>query len=99
MAAKTKSRKNKSLIPMNTKKIKMRPLALGEVTGHHHSLACPEMGEMFEDSSGNIFVRLTDDTTLTHQEHKPHELPANAEGSIRIATEVDDWGKRERVYD
>lgn len=81
-------------IPKGAKKIPVRPLALGEVTGHHHSVACePEQVEMYE-KDGEIFVRiLGDGAAVQHQEHKPHALPADTEYGIRIATEVNDWGR------
>ena len=81
-------------IPNDANRIKTRPLALGEVTGHHHSLTTDEADcvEMYE-KDGETFVRvLGDGIPLHHQEHKPHICPANTEYGIRIATEVNDWG-------
>ena len=81
-------------IPNDAKRIKTRPLALGEVTGHHHSLATADADcvEMYE-KDGETFVRVMgDDVPVQHQEHKPHACPANTEYGIRIATEVTDWG-------
>ena len=79
-------------IPAGATRIKIRPLALGEVTGHHHSLAVKEDVEMYE-KDGEIFVRITGDNPVQHQEHKPHVCPADTEYGIRIATEVNDWGR------
>ena len=81
-------------IPKNAKRIPTRPLALGEVTGHHHSLVADEADavEMFE-KGGEIFVRINDGAPVQHQEHKPHMVPSGCEISIRIATEVTDWGR------
>lgn len=82
-------------IPKDAKRIDTRPLALGEATGHHHSLAVDEaeLVEMYE-KDGETFVRvLGDGIPVQHQEHKPHVVPAGAEFGIRIATEVNDWGK------
>lgn len=83
-------------IPKNAKRIPTRPLALGEATGHHHSLVADqaENVEMYE-RNGEIFVRLTgDDSAVQHQEHKPHAVPAESEWGIRIAEEVTDWGRQ-----
>lgn len=82
-------------IPKDATRIKTRPLALGEATGHHHSLATDEaeLVEMYE-KDGETFVRvLGDGIPVQHQEHKPHVCPSGAEFGIRIATEVNDWGK------
>jgi len=78
-------------IPNDAKRIKTRPLALGEATGHHHSVADAECVEMYE-KDGQTFVRALSDVPLQHQEHKPAIIPAGAEFGIRIATEVNDWG-------
>jgi len=81
-------------IPKDAKRIPTRPLALGEVTGHHHSLTTDEADavEMYE-KNGEVYVRIKSDTPLQHQEHKPHLCPSNAEGEVIIATEVNDWGR------
>jgi hypothetical protein len=87
-------------IPEGAKQIPARPLALGEATGHHHSVICDEAEqvEMYE-KDGQTFVRIVGDgATVQHQEHKPHALPKDTEWGIRIATEVTDWG-RQRVID
>jgi hypothetical protein len=83
-----------TLIPKDAKRIPNRPLALGEVTGHHHSLVPDEADcvEMYE-KSGEIYVRVKGDVPVQHQEHKPHAVPIGCEASIRIATEVTDWGR------
>jgi hypothetical protein len=83
-----------NMIPKEAKRIPNRPLALGEVTGHHHSLVADEASavEMYE-KDGNVYVRINDDVPAQHQEHKPHVAPAGTEWGIRIATEVNDWGR------
>jgi hypothetical protein len=86
-------------IPKDAKRIPARPLALGEATGHHHSVVCDEADqvEMYE-KGGQTFVRIVGDgATVQHQEHKPHALPARTEYGIRIATEVTDWGRKQVV--
>lgn len=82
-------------IPKDAKKIPMRPLALGEATGHHHSLVCDEADavEMYE-KDGETFVRIVGEgASVQHQEHKPALCPKDTEWGIRIATEVNDWGR------
>lgn len=66
-------------IPTNAKKVPLRPLALGEKTGHHHSLMTldeypvEDKAEMFEVDGKLFAVRITGDAVaLVHQEHKPH---------------------------
>jgi hypothetical protein len=82
-------------IPTTAKRIKNRPLALGEVTGHHHSIvADPCAVEMYEDADGNVFVHQVNEAPLTHQEHKPRNVVGGTEWGIRIANEVTDWGKQ-----
>jgi len=52
-----------------------------------------ELVEMYE-KDGETFVRvLGDGIPVQHQEHKPHACPEGAEFGIRVATEVNDWGK------
>jgi hypothetical protein len=84
----------KTRIPRDAKRIPLRPLALGEVTGHSHSLAveADEDVEMYE-RNGEIFVRVVRETPGRHEEHKPHLAPSGTEWGIRIATEVNDWGR------
>lgn len=64
------------MIPKNAKKIPLRPLALGEATGHHHSLMADpgvvldDVAEMFEvktDDGIQTFLRITGDgVSLVH---------------------------------
>jgi hypothetical protein len=49
-------------------------LALGEATGHHHSIEVTEATESFVDAAGLLFLNLKEDTVLTHQEHAPIEI-------------------------
>lgn len=99
---------SKSKIPMEAKRIPLKPLALGEKTGHHHSLymepggvALEDAAQMFEvtDEDGvKHFLRITEDgVSLQHQEHKTHSVPPG-EYEVVIQTEVTDWG-REQVID
>lgn len=90
-------------IPKNAKRIALRPLALGEKTGHHHSLAVldetrnlDELAEMYtveEDEKIKTYLRVIEDeaVVLTHQEHKTQAVPAG-EYEVVIQTEVTEWG-------
>lgn len=92
----------KTMIPADAKKIPLRPLALGEKTGHHHSLyaeggvVLEEVAEMFEvTTEGGVkhYLRVTaDGVSLQHQEHKTHAVPPG-EYEVTIQTEVTDWGR------
>jgi hypothetical protein len=91
------------MIPKNANKIALRPLALGEKTGHHHSLVCldPERGidevaemyEAVEDEKIKTYLRVIEDecVALVHQEHKAHAIPAG-EYEVFIQREMTDWG-------
>ena len=93
----------KTRIPKTAKRIALRPLALGEQTGHHHSLAVmdqaknlDDLAEMYTaevDGQMKIFLRIIEDecVILTHQEHKTHAVPAG-EYEVVIQQEVTDWG-------
>jgi hypothetical protein len=91
-----------SKIPTNAKRIPMRPLALGEATGHHHSLCTidetpvDDVCEMYE-LDGKTYVRVTaKGVVLTHQEHKSQAVPPG-EYEITIQQEQTDWGTQKVV--
>ena len=53
-------------------------LALGEVTGHHHTLELEDPADWWKKGEGvshEQFVDLKKGGTLTHQEHAPIDLP------------------------
>jgi hypothetical protein len=93
---------NQTTIPKHANKVAIRPLALGEVSGHHHSLYAPvgmaledavEMFETTDDAGTTLYVRVTSEgVSLQHQEHKTSPIPPG-EYEVRIQTEVTDWGK------
>ncbi len=89
-------------VPKAAQKIKLRPLALGEVTGHSHSVAVADREgvEMYEHE-GATFLRVTADggIAIVHEEHGPVTLPAGWEGEIRIAREYDEEGDFRSVID
>jgi hypothetical protein len=82
-----------SAIPKDAKRIALRPLALGEVTGHSHQVAIEDRHgvEMFE-IEGSTFLRVTAEggVSIVHEEHGPITLPVGWEGEIRIAREYDE---------
>ena len=99
-----------SQIPRNAKQVPLRPLALGERTGHHHSFVAEpgvrleDAVQMFEVDDGNgsttTYVRITaEGVALEHQEHKPHGgaevLPVGSEFVYVPQVENSDWGTRQ----
>ena len=58
-------------IPKTAKKLNTLTLALGEATGHHHTLVKERENliEVFEDEGGKYF-KVGQPTPLIHQEHK-----------------------------
>ena len=91
----------KTMIPKGAKRIQLRPLALGEKTGHHHSLCtldempvedkC-EMYEVESETGVKTYLRVTaEGVALTHQEHKTQPV-APGEYEITIQQENSDWG-------
>ena len=93
----------KNQIPANAKRVPLRPVALGEVTGHHHSfmsniedIDVANRVEMYEGADGKTYVRVLGepgDVSLVHQEHKAHVVPPG-EYSVTIQQENTDWGAR-----
>lgn len=89
-----------SPLPSTAKKVTLRPLALGEKTGHHHSLMTADevilddIAEMYEDGDGNVFVRILDEGALLgHQEHKTHAINPGSY-QVVIQRENTDFGDR-----
>jgi hypothetical protein len=91
------------VIPETAKRVKLRPVALGEVTGHHHSFMSntatadvADLVEMYEAPDGKTYVRVLGEpgeVSLVHQEHKAHVV-APGEYSVTIQQENTDWGAR-----
>lgn len=68
--------------------------AEGEATGHHHS--CVAEGViLYEDGNGTLWCTVTDEATVTHQEHKPVTLPPG-DYRIGIVREVDPFSEEVR---
>ena len=97
----------RSKIPTDAKRIAIRPLALGERTGHHHSLVTDgscviedavEMYEVEKDGVLTTYMRVTaEGVSLVHQQHKAHAIPP---GEYVYVPQVEnsDWGTQ-RVAD
>ena len=60
-------------------------LAYGEVTGHAHRVEPREAALLFEHE-GDLYLRVSQEATLLHEEHRPIVLPP---GSYRV------WRQRE----
>jgi len=59
-----------SNIPSSAKKLNHLTLALGEKTGHHHTITEGD-AELYE-VDGVLYLKVnSEQATLTHQEHKP----------------------------
>ena len=90
-------------IPTEAKHIPIRPVALGEKTGHHHSFLadpgicleeCVEMYEVETKGAITTFIRITGDgVSLVHQQHKAARMPV---GDFVYVPQVEnsDWGTR-----
>ena len=92
----------KTAIPANAKRVPLRPVALGEVTGHHHSFMSnvaddvSDLVEMYEGEDGETYVRVLGepgDVSLVHQEHKAHVVPPG-DYAVTIQQECTDWGAK-----
>ena len=54
------------------KKVQRKFLFEGEVTGHAHRI---DVGELFEDRQGVLYLRVEKLTQVTHEEHKTVTIP------------------------
>jgi hypothetical protein len=92
----------RSAIPVGAQEIKLRPLALGEVTGHSHQVALADRdGVQMYEMDGATFLRVTAEggISIVHEEHGPVKLPARWEGEVRIAVEYDEEEDFRQVID
>ena len=95
-----------SKIPANAKRVPLRPVALGEATGHHHSfmsnveeIEIADLVRMYECEDGKTYIHVLGgegDVSLVHQEHKAHVV-SPGEYSVTIQQENTDWGARSVV--
>ena len=87
----------RTAIPAGATKIKNRPFALGEVTGHSHRPVADvaDLVEMYE-KDGLTYIRALGDIPVQHEDHDPKAersiLPKGWEGEVRIAREYDEEG-------
>lgn len=74
------------------KKLSHLTLAEGEVTGHRHRISNGQ-AELYE-KDGTLYLRvLSDQATLTHEEHKPVQIPQGS-WMVRIQREYEPEGWR-----
>jgi hypothetical protein len=74
-------------IPQNLKRTKRVTLALGEVTGHHHSISSGAVGFAEDETALADYFEITDESAnLTHQEHDTITLP---KGKYRKTIQVE----------
>lgn len=84
----------KKVSEVKGKKLKHLTLALGEATGHHHTIVEGD-AELYEDN-GKLFLRVNSETAvLGHQEHKAVEIP-QGEYEIGIVREYDHFLEESR---
>jgi hypothetical protein len=77
-------------LPSEAREQKHNVLAEGEVTNHSHRL---HSGIIYEDDKGNMFVRVPEQATLTHEEHNTVILPA---GDYRVIRQRE-WNPYEQA--
>ena len=75
-------------------------LALGEATGHHHTITEIPKGmdvKLYEDTQGTLYlkVRGNDTVGLTHQEHDKVDIPAG-DYEVGIVQEFDPFAEEAR---
>lgn len=74
-------------IPTGLKQTKRVTLALGEVTGHHHTIFAGACGYANDVDALVEYIEVTAKTAdLTHQEHSTIELPT---GTYKIVKQVE----------
>lgn len=92
----------KAGIPANAKRISLRPVALGEVTGHHHSFMSntsalvDDLVEMYE-ADGKTYAMVVGpegSVSLVHQQHKAQPIAPGAY-EVVIQSEFTEWGRQE----
>ena len=84
----------KSAKEIKGKKLNHLTLAVGEATGHHHTITEGE-AELYEEN-GILYLRvLSEKATLTHQEHKVVEIP-QGDWEIGIVREYDHFSEESK---
>ena len=81
-------------IPANAKIKQGKTLAVGEATGHHHTITEGD-AELYEHE-GTMFLRVnSENATLTHQEHSAVVIP-RGDYKINIVREYDHFSEEAR---
>ena len=76
-----------STIPKGLKKTKKVTLALGEVTGHHHTIHSGAVGYANDVDALVDYLEVTEDAAdLTHQEHSTIPVP---KGTYQVIKQVE----------
>ena len=76
------------------KKLNHLTLAYGEVTNHHHTITKGD-AELYEDN-GTLYLRvLSDEASLTHQEHQTLTIP-KGDFIVKRVREVDHFAEEVR---
>lgn len=89
---------SQSKIPQKAIKLPHLTLAIGEATGHHHTITEGEAELLEADSKWYLRV-LSEEAILTHQEHKPITI-LKGEYEIGIVQEYDHFAEEaKRVQD
>jgi hypothetical protein len=71
---------------MQKKKLNHLILAEGEVTGHAHRA---NRGTLYDNGNGTMTLEPETETTITHEEHAPLNLPTSDPFNVRIVQEYD----------
>ncbi|MDA8205722.1 MAG: hypothetical protein M0Z36_06615 [Thermaerobacter sp.] len=61
-------------MPDNVHPREGRVVAWGEATGHSHALGMDDL--LYEAPDGTVYIRATEDTEITHEEHGVIPIPA-----------------------
>ena len=87
----------KVIIPKTARKQDHFTLALGEATGHHHSVvyADQDHAKLYMDDNGTLYLRASKPITVEHQEHKPINVPAG-DYLVGIVNEYDPFTEETR---
>lgn len=76
------------------KKVEDNVLAVGEFTNHHHRANGADVA-VFQDEAGTRYLEAPQGAVITHEEHKPLEVPAGA-WDVKITRETDPYSEEIR---
>lgn len=86
-------------LPNDLKKVEPKArgviLAEGETHGHFHAIADVKVAQKYECADGRIYLSITKDTILTHEEHKFHAIEAGVY-EVGIVQEYDHFAEEAR---